>query len=302
MAVGEGKGHLVPEGGRGPHAGLWNVGADCLRERRSLWPEIIARHVKIGLVDPVQEFMNLSPSAVRRSVYLRLVAANSIPEGWCTYARDVAPGLVEVLNIHRREASALVSDQYLDQLGGLEKLREWGEANLRILEVKAKGCEILVSPEGGIFRVLYDESTFTASRILTPDRLLQQLYGSTSMGLGMVVALPNRNEVAVHRIEDDSLLQSIGALAKFARLQYRDSPGPLSYHVYWVTEDRFEQVIGADRHGGAVPMVSPAFAAVMDQAMRIPAPWAAGPSKPGLSAPRRARRAAGERRNRPVAM
>lgn len=298
MVVGEGKGHLVLSDGKGPgEAGLWNVGADCLREGRARWPEIIARHVALGAIkDPVAEFMKLSPSAVQRSVYLRLANVEAIPVGWCSYARDVAPGLVEVLNIHRRRATALVSDPYVEQLGGLDKLRAWGEANLRTLPVRSSGFEVAIGPQGGMFRVMYDDSTFTASRILTPERLVQQLFVKDDMGDGVVVALPNRNEVAVHLIEDDSLIRSMADLADFARLEYRNAPGRLSYHVYWVTPDRFEQVIGADRNGMPVPTWSPAFSEVVEKAMKLRAPWkpeAAGTTPSGT--PRRARRANGDR-------
>ena len=297
MVVGPGKGHLVSTGGEQREAGLWNLGADCLRERRSRWPEIIARHVQLGLVDPLEMFINLSPSAIRRSVYRRLAAADSIPEGWCAYAREVAPGLVEVLNIYRHHAAALVSDRYLDRLGGLEKLRTWGEDNLRTLAVKASGCAVLGSPEGGIFRVLRDESMFTASRILTPERLVQQLFGCADMPHGVVVALPNRHEVAAHLVEDDSLVPSMADLAKYARLAYRDAPGPLSVNVYWVTGDRFEQVIGTDGRGGAVPTWSPEFSWVAGKAMRTPAAWRVGLPPAGPQPGRRSgpRRSGGER-------
>lgn len=248
--------------------GLWNLAADCHRHPQRLWPRIVADQVRSLSFDPFEDpFQGMSTASVLRKTYVRLQAAASLPDpGWYPYAREVAPGILELIALHHRRAVTFFRDCDVERFGGLELLRARGLGNLRILPMERR--ELIETPEGGSFRVLLGKSSFTASRLLTLDRLVSQLYTDPSVPLGVLAAMPSRNEVAVHIIRDASAVPTLVNLATFARLRIADSPGPLSADIYWVNGDRFEQVTSTDEHGMLKLTGGEEFQAMMEGLLR----------------------------------
>ena len=230
------------EGSDGAILGFWNVAADCHKYPRHLWPRIIADHLRIGLIDPNEDFFKgMSRKEVLRHTYIRLYAEQGMPDpSWYPYAREVAPGIRELVVLHRRKMTFLYRQQDVDRFGGLEVLRETGLANLRILPVEHR--ELIETPEGGHFKVLSGHSSCTASRVLVLDRLVGLLYPDNDAPHGVLAAVPNRHEVAVHIIQDDSALPTLIGLTTFAWKHAVSAPGAISPNVYWVNEDHFQEV------------------------------------------------------------
>lgn len=245
--------------------GLWNIATDCHRHPRSTWRRMVAAHIRAGLqIDPSKDlFEGLSRQEVLRHTYVRLYATANLPDpSWYHYGRAVAPGVVELIALQRRRATVIFRDQDIERFGGLHTLREVGLGNLRTLPVEHR--ELMETPQGGHFRVLSGSSSFTASRVLTLDRLVQQLFGDVDTPHGVLAALPNRNEVAVHVIKDTSAVPTVINLATFAELAHRMAPGQLSRDVYWIHENRFEPVLAWDQWGQIQLAYSEDFVRLMD--------------------------------------
>jgi hypothetical protein len=282
--------------------GFWNVGQDCRRNPRWLWPKIVATHFEGLKIDPAADFFQgLSEAQVRRNVCLRIWPVQSLPfPETCPYARTLAPGLLEVIAFQRKRAVMAMRQEDVDRFGGLESLREAAMGNLRILPIEHR--ELVEHPSGGNFRVASGSSSFVASLLLVADRLVSQLFVDPAMPHGVLAAIPNRHEVAVHVIRDETAVESTIGLAIFASKGYSSQPGPISPHVYWVTPDRFEEVLRIGPGGPEFPG-SPQFKAMMDRIVQgeregtkappRPAPVASlGRSswKVGCTQPRRVRR------------
>lgn len=250
-------------GDDGSEMGLWNLAADCHTYPQAMWPEILRDQIGATQIDPSNPFEGMSRTQILRNVYLKLWWASALPDvTWFPHARAVAPGLVELPSVHVRRTVIPMRPCDIDHYGGLDTLRRTGRDNLADLPVEQR--EMIETPEGGSFRVLLGQSSFTASRILTLERLVSQLFLDPAMPYGVLAAVPNRNEVAVHIIKDDTAIPTIVNLATFARLRSSSAPGPLSPHVYWVTPDRFEQVGGLDDEGRFQILYSPEFRDTMD--------------------------------------
>ena len=114
-----------------------------------MWPRIIEEHARLGLIDPNQDFFKgMSRKEVLRHTYVRLFATESLPDpSWYPYAREVVPGIVELIALHRRRLSFWFRKEDVERFGGLDVLREAGLGNLRILPVEHR--ELIESPEGG---------------------------------------------------------------------------------------------------------------------------------------------------------
>jgi hypothetical protein len=140
--------------------GFWNLAADCHKYPQRMWPRIIAEHARLGLIDPSQDFFKgMSHKEVLRHTYVRLFATDSLPDpSWYPYAREVAPGIVELIALHRRRMSFWFRDEDVERFGGVDVLREAGLGNLRILPVEHR--ELMESPEGGRFLVLRGNSSY----------------------------------------------------------------------------------------------------------------------------------------------
>lgn len=252
------------EGDGGGIFGFWNVAADCHKHPRRLWPIIVGRHIECGLIDPTQDFFEgMSKGDVLRNTYVKLCATDSLPDlSWYPYARSVAPGLVELIALHRSRSSYFYRQEDVERFGGLDVLREAGLGNLRILPPEHR--ETIKTKEGGHFRVLGGDSPFTASRLLTLDRLVDLLFTDTDMPHGVLAAIPTRSEVGVHIIRDDSAIATLIGLVTFARDRIKSSPGQLSPDVYWVGPDHFQQVCAAGRKGVEFRF-SPEFQSMMEK-------------------------------------
>jgi hypothetical protein len=268
------------EGDNGCVIGFWNLAADCHKYPQRMWPRIIAEHVRLGLIDPNQDFFEgMSRKEVLRHTYVRLFAKEGLPDpSWYPYAREVVPGVVELIALHRRRSSFFYREEDVERFGGLDVLREAGLANLRILPAEHR--ERIETPQGGHFRVLLDPSSFTSSRVLTLERLASVLYTEADMPHGVLAAIPNRNEVAIHIIRDDSAVPTLVNLATFAHLRIASAPGPLSPNVYWLDQNRFEQVLTWDKRGRPELSCSAEFKDMMDDLLRSAStgsktkPWA----------------------------
>ncbi len=74
--------------------------------------------------------------------------------------------------------------------------------------------------------------------------LIESLLGPADLTHGVLVAIPNRHQVAVHVFRDKTVLSTLPKMARFVELGYDDSPGPLSPHLHWWRAGQREQIAG----------------------------------------------------------
>jgi hypothetical protein len=251
----------------GAQFGLWNVAVACRNESRgeSAWPGVVAEHVRrvlAGMDRDVFEGLNLSD--VRSRTYARLMPADGVPDlSWFSYARELAPGLLEVLAFDLPDSVVTFRDQDVERFGGVAALREAGLGNLRALAVEEQ--EQIVTPDGGHFDVLLGESVYTASRVLVMPDLLVQMLGSVNPAYGVLAAMANRHQAALHVINDQSVIPSINHMARFAPAGFSDGAGCLSPNLYWWRDGMWQQVSRVDASGKITVMVGTELGHVLEQ-------------------------------------
>jgi len=227
----------------GRHFDLEGLAKACQRADggRLAWPEVVRRHVT-GIVDALDAspFDGRDTALLLASTYSRVVTADSVTSGGMAYARTVAPGLVEVLNLDLPESVAFFGDDAVQEHGPIDDLWRAGRVNLRGVEAEERQT---LEREGGRVQVLFSDSMFMASTVLQIDEVVARETGHVpDPDLGVLVAVPHRHQLAFHVIGDDTLLASLALLAKFGAVGHTDSLGPISPDVYWWHHGRLDRL------------------------------------------------------------
>jgi hypothetical protein len=218
--------------------GLRNIAAICRNDPRGekAWPQLIAEYADILLAmrpeDTARELAGLTAAQIRDHVYLQVVSADSLGPGIASYrsAAEVVPGLLELLAWDRPDRTVLLADEDVARLGGRTWLRQAALANLRSLPAPR---HLHLDRADGNLDVIYGESLYTASRLLTLPDLLTQVLGSADAPYGVLAAMPGRHRAHLHVLRDSTALPSLKLIARYTRLVHGEEPGPISPHVLW---------------------------------------------------------------------
>jgi hypothetical protein len=229
--------------------GLWNIGALCAREDLSDWADLIDDHVR-SVTTPTRELDDLTSDELEAGVYLQLVDAGSLSEPELLgYAREVAPGLLEVISIDLPDAVATPPEDVLTARRGLEDLRECGRANLlSLLSGDLMGAETVEGDSGGRFVTITGASFFTASLALLLPETIEQFSGESDEGRGVLVAVPFRHQLLYRVIDGPDAARALDDMFDAARHRFMTNAGPVSPDVYWVRNHRWVPVTSMDGH------------------------------------------------------
>lgn len=231
---------------RGTTFGLWNIGAFCRGADRSQWAELIDEHVQ-RVTTPPRGLGELSPTELEAALYLRLVDAGSMPDAdLLGYARQVAPGLLEVLAVDLPDSVAPLRRDGLAGLGTLRDLLERGRESLRSLLTDGGVAARTVTDARGPFTVLTGPSFFTASLALILPETVERFTDEVDRGDGVLVAVPDRHQLLYRVIDDPSAAEALDDMFEMARWAFDQSSGPLSPNVFWVRARRWAQVTSVD--------------------------------------------------------
>lgn len=233
---------VADDGGR--RFGLADLAAVCHGDHRGtrVWPGLIRRHVRL-LVRTVTEpsaLDALPPEQIRSQLYPRVVSGDGIDRAAFGYARAVAPGLYEILALDLPDSVLMLTDEALEPLGDLRRLRERALGNLRGLPIE--GHETVRDADGMCFEVIAGDSFYTASRVLDLDGVAHRVTGQSLGEHGALVALPCRHQLAFHPIRDTTIVPALGAMASFAASGYEDTPGAVSPCVFWWRDGRLTRL------------------------------------------------------------
>jgi len=231
----------------GTKFGLWNIGALCAGVDARDWPGLIDDHVR-RVTTPAMELENLTAEEFETGLCLRIADEAAVPNlDDLGYAREVAPGLIEVLSVDLPDSVATPSGDELLARGSLTELLELGRANLRaLLESDVIDGEA-VDAGRGTFTSITGDSFFTASLALILPETLQQFTHEEDFGRGVLVALPHRHQLLYRTIDGPDVGLALDVMFAIARPAYYEASGPLSPHVYWVRKHRWTQVTSIER-------------------------------------------------------
>lgn len=245
--------------------GLGNVAAACHGEERGerAWPGVVREHVRIiaGAVTAASPLDTRSREEVLADLHVRVLAAEGLPPEFAAYAREVAPGLAEVLALDLPDSVAYLGAAHVARFGPLDELRAAALANTG--RVRADRHEVL-RRDGGSFDVLLGDSVYLASTVVLLPEVLEREGLVPDPTLGVFVAVPFRHQLAVHVVRDASAVPSLQLLAQFAATGCTEGVGPIVPDVYWWRAGEWERVTEVGDHGIRIH-VGPELGDVLDR-------------------------------------
>jgi hypothetical protein len=228
----DGDGALVT--GTGLVAGLTNLARTVSGHRRRRWREIVGAHFD-QVAGSLRDGPPLPPADPAAEVYLRLVSARALPPDWSGSLPEFVPGVLTVPATYADGAVAMHLEPDSLGLSGVEAV-EAGIANLRALTDEVEQVE-----HDGAQVAALSGSMFTASRALVLDTVLRESLHVENPSYGVLVAMPTRDLLMVHIVQDDRMVPAMDLMATIATRYYVEHPGPVSPHVYYVTDGEWQQ-------------------------------------------------------------
>jgi hypothetical protein len=217
----------------GAQFGLYNLAATLAGEPSRRWRGLVDRHVEVLLaaVDGPDPLEGMDLDDVRERLFWRLQDASAVhhrPD----HATVLGPDLLAVMTLDSPTSVRSLADADVERLGGIDRLRAVGAANLAALPVE----EVARVGAAADVRVLLGDSFYTASRALVLDLLLPSVAGIERPEHGVLVAVPHRHALGVHVPSGPTLLEATTWLAGFAERSYRESPGGISPRLWFVRD------------------------------------------------------------------
>lgn len=227
--------------------GLRNIAALCRVADRSEWPEVVDEHVRT-VTTPPRGLADLADEELRSGLYLRLAASDSVPDpDTLRYARQVAPGLLEVLSVDLPDSVATLQADDAAAPGTLQELVELGRANLRaLLDSDGVAGKVVTEGRNVSFTRVTGSSFFTASLALLARETVLRFSGEDDWGRGVLVAVPHRHELLYRVVDGRGTTPTLRAMFEAARGGFGDAAGPLSPNVYHVRDRRWAPVTSVD--------------------------------------------------------
>ncbi|GAA1676317.1 hypothetical protein GCM10009745_19420 [Kribbella yunnanensis] len=217
----------------GMSAGLMNLARTVSGLPRQQWRAAVAAHfdqMAPGGAPPAV------PEDLDNELYLRLVDASTINPEWAERVPEFVPGLRMAPATYAGRSVAMHFD--VDSLGlPWQDINRIGLANLRRLKdtVEYVDCQ-------GAQVAMLSGSMFTASRALVLDTVLRESLHVENPPFGCVVAMPARDLLLVHVMRDPAVVYAMLEMTKMATRGYSESPGAVSPHIYYVTDNEWYQL------------------------------------------------------------
>jgi len=256
------------QGDDGHAFGLRNLFVACLEAGRSerAWRRTVAVHVSRLLQlreEPTPA--DLPAEELLAHAVVRVTSTWNLPDlTTFTYRRELGGDLVELLVHDTPTTVAYLTDAEVERVGA-DQLRGAGVENL--LREPFGRLRRVTTPQSGRFTALVGESVHTASRLLTLDDVLRRAEGDAGTPHGLLVAVPNRHQLAFHRPTDASLLGVVHGMLQFALAQYEQGAGALSPHLFWRPPEGgpLEQLTRIDDDSGLHVRIQGRFAEIVQR-------------------------------------
>lgn len=224
--------HIPSEGG-GNRMGLKNLAQRCHQASdRAEWKDIIAGHFDTTLggfaeMDALDTRLE-SFEAMREHLKLRLyprTMLESLPEAklitW-----SVADDLIAVLVVDLPTSVVTVSTDVRAHWD-VEDTALFDLARENVAQHDVPTVEDLEAADGVAMRALFGDSFFVASH------LLHLVHFVDPPPMGVLVSVPHRHALLMHRIVDAKVVLAINALLGMTHQMHLEGPGSLSNQLYW---------------------------------------------------------------------
>lgn len=246
--------------------GLSNLASKCLSSglAEDGWLQVVTAHIDgilaaFGAVPP-----ELTAEQLRAGTYLRLVHTEAIPgkaDEAFGYARRIGAGFLEMLAHRSGDHVRWLTDADVAKVGA-EELRAIGRENL--LRIRPDECQLLRNDAGCIY-IARGDSGFVASKLLVLPELLRVVLGpQVQYPDGVLVAVPNRYELAFAPL-DAQVIANLAGLISCATHQFTYGIAPLTPHVYWWRAGELTQITEVDRTGFMGLADAPEFIDAVDR-------------------------------------
>jgi len=226
----EGGAALVPvePSASSPVLGLSNLARIVARYDEVRWPELVEEHF-VQLQERLRQGPPLPPTDPARELIQRLVPRGSLPAEWTSGRSDFLPGL---LSVPSTTEDGVVT-MYLDPTDfGLT----WPEAEQHGLDNLRRVVDHVEHLTQDDLRIAAITGTaYAASRALVLDTVLRESLHTESPTYGVLAALPARDLLLIHVIEDLSVIPALGLMLNLTARSHSRDPGPLSPDVHLVT-------------------------------------------------------------------
>jgi hypothetical protein len=138
---------------------------------------------------------------------------------------------------------AIAQESFYEERGGFDRWWEIGLDNLQELLWVEPLEHFPVGLDSDLpqFQVVRGESVMVASFALFLTELLARL-GETDLGLGVLVAVPERHQVLYRIVRGAEALPAVGEMAIIAGSVHRTTAGSLSPHVFLVDDQGWHQL------------------------------------------------------------
>jgi hypothetical protein len=209
-------------------AGLTNLARIVATEHPHRWPHLVndhfaclSRHLRQGPPSP--------PTDPARDLLARLVPTSALPAAWTAGTPEFLPGLLAVPATQDDGVVTLHLDPSDYGMTRAEAI-DTALANLR-----RRPDELEYADHDGATVAVLSGSTFAASRALVLDTVLRETLHVENPPYGVLVALPARNLLLVHVIEDLSLLPALAVMLTISLRTHATQPGPLTPWIHHVS-------------------------------------------------------------------
>jgi hypothetical protein len=226
------------------------------------WPSQAARFAA-SLLDR-EDLETLTESALEAATYLRIQPSDVSDLSNQPTAPSIAPGLVTLLAIDLPATVATPGEEYWAARGGADRWRAVGVRNLSALIGSPELAVERLASDDVEFRVLHGESFFTATLALLLPQVLAAYDGDAATEHGVLVAVPHRHQLVWRPLDGPGAVATLNAMVRFAVLGNADGAGPVSPHVFWVRDGRWEQLTRIDDDGSVGIEVSAELQAALE--------------------------------------
>jgi hypothetical protein len=240
VAIDGEEGLVKPEIGTLPFSstfGLQNIAQVCQQADRDEWHDLIAAHFNSifdvrdednALRVPMDNFGKLKPQL--RS---RLYPVDIVNHATEIIQRSGPEGTLEVLALDLPTTVRTVSQSEADVWGlDIDDLFAIGRQNLRTAGL-LKGNTIQLE-QGTALTVYTGDPFYAASHALILDEYIP-VYSLH----GVLVGVPKRDILIVHRIQNVGAMEAAGAMLPVIVGMHRDGPGSISPYLYWYHNSEF---------------------------------------------------------------
>lgn len=219
--------------------GLHNLSLQVAELPPEQWDAVVRDHfTRLMALDRGSPTTLAEPS----QIYLKLRHRDDLVDTPVAYpAREVLPDVLALVTVDYPTHTFELTES-LDAVGGdLEAASQHAMRNLAALPEPGVNLVLPIDQDAtSLVTMLSSDDFFAASRLLVLDDLLARLPlpGPGQVGEhGALVIVPSRHLMGVHLITGRGTMAAVDVLISTATTAYGELPGPISPHVFHLSQD-----------------------------------------------------------------